>query len=156
MTPRQMMAFGNLYLKRGLVNGRQVVPAAWVDASFVPRARSHWSEQLFGYGWWMREMAGRQVYYAWGYGGQFVFIVPDLELVIVTTSVATPGEERRDHLRAIYDLVERLVVGPAASAVHAPLPYDRPAARPISGRQHARWRLRHFARPLPAPSPDRA
>jgi CubicO group peptidase (beta-lactamase class C family) len=116
MTPRQMMAFGDLYLKRGLANGCQVVPAAWVDASFVPRTRSHWSEQLFGYGWWIREMAGRQVYYAWGYGGQFVFIVPDLELVIVTTSVATPGEERHDHLRAVYDLVERLVIGPAASA----------------------------------------
>ncbi len=109
------MAFGDLYLKRGLVNGRQVVPAAWGDASFVPRARSHWSEQLFGYGWWMREMSGRQVYYAWGYGGQFVFIVPDLELVVVTTSVATPGGERHDHLRAVYDIVERFVIGPVAS-----------------------------------------
>ena len=114
MTPRQMAAFGSLYLQRGRANGRQIVPAAWVDSSFVPRERSHWSDQLFGYGWWIREMAGRQVYYAWGYGGQFVFIVPDLELVIVTTSVATPGDERHDHLRAVYDLVERLVIGPIA------------------------------------------
>jgi CubicO group peptidase (beta-lactamase class C family) len=115
MTPRQMAAFGALYLQRGRVNGRQIVPAAWVDASFVPRGRSDWSEQLFGYGWWMREMAGRRVYYAWGYGGQFIFIVPDLELVIVTTSLATPGGERHGHLRAVYDLVERLVIGPIAS-----------------------------------------
>ena len=64
----------------------------------------------------MREMAGRQVYDAWGYGGQFIFIVPDLELVVVTTSVATPGDERHDHLRGVYDLVERLVIGPIASA----------------------------------------
>ena len=110
MTPRQMVAFGELYLHRGRANGRQIVPAAWVDASFVPRGRSNWSEQLFGYGWWIRQMAGRQVYYAWGYGGQFIFIVPDLKLVVVTTSVATPGDERHDHLGAIYDLVERLVV----------------------------------------------
>ena len=100
---------------------RQIVPAAWVDASFVPRGRSNWSEQLYGYGWWMREMAGRQVYDAWGYGGQFIFIVPDLELVVVTTSVATPGDERHDHLRALYDLVERLVIGPIASANQASL-----------------------------------
>lgn len=117
MTPRQMAAVGDLYRQRGRANGRQIVSAAWVEASFVPRARSDWSEQLFGYGWWMREMAGRQVYYAWGYGGQFIFIVPDLELVIVTTSVATPGSERHGHLRAVYDLVERLVIGPMASGI---------------------------------------
>ena len=37
MTPRQMVAFGELYLKKGTVGGRQIVPASWVDASFVPR-----------------------------------------------------------------------------------------------------------------------
>ena len=45
MTPRQMVAFGELYLKKGNVSGRQVVPASWVDASFVPRTRSRWSDQ---------------------------------------------------------------------------------------------------------------
>src|SRR5688572_18191200 len=37
MTPRQMIAFGELYLNDGLVGGRQIVPAAWIDASFVER-----------------------------------------------------------------------------------------------------------------------
>ena len=46
LTPRQMRAFGELYLNRGRVDGRQIVPAAWVDASFVPRARSHWTKPL--------------------------------------------------------------------------------------------------------------
>lgn len=115
MTPREMAAFGQLYLQRGQLSGRQIVPADWVAASFVPRTRSHWSDQLFGYGWWIRQMAGRPVYYAWGYGGQFIFVVPDLELVVVTTSATTPGGEHHDHLRAVYDVVERLVIGPTAS-----------------------------------------
>jgi len=115
MTTRHMAAFGDLYLRRGRAGGRQIVPEAWVDASFVPRARSHWSDQLYGYGWWIRDMGGRQVRYAWGFGGQFIFIVPDLEMVVVTTSVATPGDQRREHLRAVYDLVEHLVIEPAAS-----------------------------------------
>jgi CubicO group peptidase (beta-lactamase class C family) len=109
MTPRQMVAFGELYLRRGAVQGRQVVPAAWVEASFVPRGRSNWSGQLYGYGWWIRELAGRQVYYAWGYGGQFIFVVPELEKVMVTTSVPIAGQERHEYLDAIYGLVERLV-----------------------------------------------
>jgi CubicO group peptidase (beta-lactamase class C family) len=112
MTPRQMMAFGELYLRRGRAGGRQVISEAWIDASWTPRTRSNWSEQLYGYGWWMRELAGRPTYYAWGYGGQFIFIVPSLELAVVITSSASPGAERRDHTRGVYDLVEGLIIGP--------------------------------------------
>src|SRR5262245_5889133 len=69
LTPRQMVAFGELYLNSGRVGDVQVVPERWVEQSFVPRGRSNYSEQLYGYGWWMRELAGQQAYYAWGFGG---------------------------------------------------------------------------------------
>ena len=112
MTPRQMVAFGELYLNRGRANGQQIVPARWVEASLVPRARSRReSGRFYGYGWWMREMAGHQTIYAWGYGGQFIFLVPDLDLVIVTTASTSVSDERRHHRRAVYDLVERFVIG---------------------------------------------
>jgi CubicO group peptidase (beta-lactamase class C family) len=112
MTSRQMMAFGQMYLDRGRANGRQVVPAKWVEASFVVRAQSPrgFGERFYGYGWWIRDMAGHQVYYAWGYGGQFIFIVPDLDLVVVTTS-STASEDRRGHLQAVYRLVEDQIIG---------------------------------------------
>ena len=95
LTPRQMIAFGELYRNRGVANGRQIVPAAWVDASLVPRVRSNFSEQLYGYGWWIREMAGVQAFYAWGFGGQFIIVVPTLDVVVVSTSAATVGDDRR-------------------------------------------------------------
>lgn len=114
LTPRQMVAFGELYLNRGVRNGRQVLPAAWVDASFVARARSHWSDQLYGYGWWMRDISGRRIYFAWGYGGQFIFVVPDLQLVVVTTSSTTADDERRGHRRTVQDVVEQFVIEPIA------------------------------------------
>jgi len=110
LTPRQMVAFGELYLNRGRVNGLQVVPAPWVERSFVPRARSRFSEQLYGYGWWIRELAGHRVYYAWGYGGQYVFVVPDLDLVMVTTSSTAVGDERRGHRQTVFDLIEHFVI----------------------------------------------
>jgi CubicO group peptidase (beta-lactamase class C family) len=115
-----MLAIGELYLNRGAVNGRQVLPASWVDVSFVPRARSNWSEQLYGYGWWMRPLAGYHTYYAWGFGGQFIFVVPELQLVIVTTSATTVGNERRGHRRELYDLVERLVIQEIGQASTVP------------------------------------
>jgi CubicO group peptidase (beta-lactamase class C family) len=114
MTPRQMLAFGELYLNGGRVGGRQIVPAEWIEASWAPRTRSRWSGQQYGYGWWAREMAGHQVRYAWGFGGQFIFIVPDLELVVVATSASTVSEERRGHRRTLADIVEDLVVSPMA------------------------------------------
>jgi CubicO group peptidase (beta-lactamase class C family) len=109
LTPRQMIAFGELYLNRGSVGGSQVIPSSWVDASFVPRARSYWSEQLYGYGWWMRQIGNYQTYFAWGFGGQYIFIVPELRVVIATTSVTSVGEERRGHRRALFDLIEQLL-----------------------------------------------
>ncbi len=109
MTPAQMMLFGKLYLNRGWANGRQIVPEAWVDRSFVPRGRSRYSGRLYGYGWWIRRLAGRAVYYAWGYGGQFIFVVPDLETVMVVTSSTEPGRGRRIHVAGVYDLVEGVV-----------------------------------------------
>jgi CubicO group peptidase (beta-lactamase class C family) len=116
MTPRQMLAFGQLYLDRGRVKGRQIVPDAWIDRSFVTRARSYWSGQEYGYGWWMRELSGHRAYFAWGFGGQYIFVIPSLDLVVVTTSSSTVAEDRRSHRRNVFDLVEFLVVEPVAAA----------------------------------------
>jgi CubicO group peptidase (beta-lactamase class C family) len=116
LTPRQMLAFGELYLNRGRVRGRQIVPEAWIDRSFVPRSRSYWSDQEYGYGWWIRELGGHRTHYAWGFGGQYIFVVPDLQLVVVTTSAATVAEDRRSHRRSVFDLVEYLIVEPVAAS----------------------------------------
>ena len=115
MTPRQMLAFGQLYLDRGRVKGRQVVPESWIDRSFVTRARSFWSGQEYGYGWWMRELGGHRAYFAWGFGGQYIFVAPSLDLVVVTTSSSTVAEDRRSHRRNVFDLVEFLIVEPIAA-----------------------------------------
>jgi CubicO group peptidase (beta-lactamase class C family) len=113
MTPRQMVAFGQLYLNRGRVGERQVIPASWIEASCTPRGRSRFNpDQTYGYGWWMRDFGGRQGCFAWGYGGQYVMIFRDLDLVVVTTSSTEATDERRDHRRQIFELVERLILAP--------------------------------------------
>jgi CubicO group peptidase (beta-lactamase class C family) len=55
-------------------------------------------------------LGGHGAYYAWGFGGQYIFVVPDLQLVVVTTSSSTVAEDRRSHRRNVFDLVESLVV----------------------------------------------
>jgi CubicO group peptidase (beta-lactamase class C family) len=123
LTPRQMLAFGELYLRDGRVKGsdsvtqvRQVVSEKWIEQSFVPRGTSPISGQQYGYGWWMRDLAGHQAYFAWGFGGQYIILVPDLDLVVVTTSASTVAEDRRTHRRTLFELVEDLVIAPVATA----------------------------------------
>ena len=111
MTPRQMIEFGELFENNGKAGDRQVIPKDWIDRTQVGRGRSRWgSDREYGYGFWIREFAGHKSYYAWGYGGQFIFVIPDLDLVVVTTSRSDVSRERRDHLGAIYDLVEFQIV----------------------------------------------
>jgi len=111
MTPREMVAFGALYLDGGRApNGKQVVPKAWIDSAWVRRTRSGWSDQDYGYGWWIRRSGVHDVYFAWGYGGQFIFVVPTLDLVVVTTSDPDATTRERGHLEAIYALLDQTIV----------------------------------------------
>jgi len=111
LTPRQMLKFGELYLHGGRGGGRQIIPSSWVEASWIPRTRSLRSGQLYGYGWWITELAGRPIEFAWGFGGQYIFIVPGLDLVVVTTSSVALGDDRRDYRRGLFDMVEKDVIG---------------------------------------------
>jgi CubicO group peptidase (beta-lactamase class C family) len=113
MTPRQMLAIGHLWLNDGRAKKRQIVPEAWVETSCEGRGRSRFNpDQEYGYGWWTRDFAGREACFAWGYGGQYIFVFSDLNLVVVTTSSTSVGEERRGHRRLIFDLLETHILGP--------------------------------------------
>jgi CubicO group peptidase (beta-lactamase class C family) len=108
LTPREMARFGQLYLDGGVANGRRVLPQAWIDSSWAVRTYSPWNGHGYGYGWWTRTSRGRPVHFAWGYGGQFVFVVPSLRLVVVTTSESEAPREG-DHLGAVHGLLDRIV-----------------------------------------------
>jgi CubicO group peptidase (beta-lactamase class C family) len=115
-TPRGMLAFGQLYLNGGRAGGKQVLSQQWIKQSLIPRTRSSWSGREYGYGWWIDRFGGHPTYYAWGHGGQFIFLVPSLKLVVATTSLPSPGDGRREHQRAIYDLMEADLI-PAVEAI---------------------------------------
>lgn len=113
LTPRAMLEYGKLYLNRGWRREKQIVSEHWIEESLKPRTKSGWSGRDYGYGWWIDSLGGYTTHYAWGHGGQFIFTVPSLKLVVVTTAVPSPGDGRREHQRAIYDLMERHLI-PAA------------------------------------------
>ena len=116
MTPRDMLAIGEMYLNCGRVGTTQIVSEEWVHTSVMPHAtRTRSPDRAYGYGWWVRDLFGYDAFYAWGYGGQFIYIVPDLRLVTVMTSSPNPGQGLRAHRRSLYRLMEEEVV-PAVAA----------------------------------------
>ena len=110
LTPRQLLAFGEMYLNGGRVGDRQVVPASWVEASLARHAASpHGNGRYYGYGWWVAELVGHVVPHAWGHGGQFVMLVPDLDLVLVTTSAPHADGSANAHANRVFTLLQYLI-----------------------------------------------
>jgi CubicO group peptidase (beta-lactamase class C family) len=106
LTPRQMVALGELYLNDGRVRGQQVVPAGWVTESCAPKTTSRFDAgREYGYGWWIDEVGGHRSCYAWGYGGQYILVFDDLQTVVVATSSTATGDERRGYRRELLDLI---------------------------------------------------
>jgi CubicO group peptidase (beta-lactamase class C family) len=112
MSPRSLARFGELYRLGGVIDGQRIVPARWIEESWTPRTVSPWSGGQYGYGWFVGASRGHPLRFAWGYGGQMLFIVPDLKLTVVMTS--DPGGVRDNgHIAALHALLDDGIV-PAA------------------------------------------
>jgi CubicO group peptidase (beta-lactamase class C family) len=86
MTPRDMAKLGYLYLKQGRWDGRQIIPAGWIEATTtrhiqVPEPLEPW-DLYMGYLWWLHEDGP---YAAHGMKGQFIYVIPESDLVVVFT-----------------------------------------------------------------------
>ncbi|MCP4583076.1 MAG: serine hydrolase [candidate division Zixibacteria bacterium] len=110
LRPRDLAKFGYLYLNAGRWQGTQIVAEEWIAESI--------SNQLpddhgfsYGYQWWMRyfEYKNSTVgsFFAMGYGGQYVFIIPTLDMEIIVTS-SNYGE--RFAYAQVYEMVEDFVL----------------------------------------------
>jgi CubicO group peptidase (beta-lactamase class C family) len=106
--PRDLLVFGQLFLDGGRYEGRQLVPREWIELSWRPNATSPWNGHRYGYLWWSDRWGGRTAHFAWGYGGQYVVVVPSLDLVIVATS--SLQRRQRGHTQRMRRFMDRYVV----------------------------------------------
>ena len=95
---------GLLYLRRGVWDGVRILAADWVGESLAPRvaARDGWR---YGYQWWLvPDGRGGCAWLALGIGGQYLFVLPDDDLVVVLT-----GWRILDETRYAEPLLRQLV-----------------------------------------------
>jgi len=113
LAPRALLRFGEMYRLGGVYEGRRVLPGSWIEASWTPRVRSPFTGHTYGYGWFIARARGHAVAYAWGYGGQMIYVVPDLALTVVMTSDATSPSGRSGYVRQLHRLLAQGIVAAA-------------------------------------------
>lgn len=92
LAPHDLARIGQLLLDRGTWENRQIVPASWLDEMLRPRIRID-STREYGYQWYLGsspsaadEGQPRRWYGANGNGGQRLFVLPELDLVVAMTA----------------------------------------------------------------------
>ena len=128
MRPQDMAKIGYLYLKNGLWEDRQIISSQWIKDSTHKHIAT---AESFGYGyqWWTSES---HQYHAMGYGGQYIFAVPDHDIVAVFTGYL----DRKD-----WNIPKTLLHSYIISSVKSdkPLPEDAPAAQALKSKI-TRWK----------------
>jgi Beta-lactamase class C and other penicillin binding proteins len=110
MSPRSLLAFGEVYRNGGLApDGTRVISEDWIEQSWIERTQSRFTGDGYGYGWFLRDIAGADVRYAWGYGGQMLYIVPELALSVVMTSDENSPSAANGHRDALHALMGEII-----------------------------------------------
>lgn len=105
-TAQDFARFGLLYLRDGVWDGARILPDGWVDYARTP-APAQPTDSPRGYGahWWLLDHDPYGTFFASGYLGQYIFVVPALDLVVVRSGET--ATERRphvvEHLRRVFD-----------------------------------------------------
>ena len=120
LTPRSLAKFGQLYLDDGVWQGIQVIPAEWVAQSREAYSHDVYGREIltyvqrldYGYLWWSAVCGVHRVDFAWGHGGQVIFVIRDLGMVVVATAEHLGlqfGDQAWRQESAVLDLVGRFV-----------------------------------------------
>jgi CubicO group peptidase (beta-lactamase class C family) len=113
ISPRSLLKFGELFRNRGTVDGVRVLPESWVTASWTPVTESFFTGHGYGYGWFSTDMAGLRVNYAWGHGGQMLYVVPGANLTVVMTSKTDGYQRGSGYVQDLHALLGEVII-PAA------------------------------------------
>lgn len=101
ITPRDMARLGFLFLHGGIWDGEQVISRRWVKASTKNQTEKVGPAEGYGYQWWIYKYGSFE---AVGRGGQRIFVVPALDLVVVVTGSVTE-EETQKYENALAEFV---------------------------------------------------
>lgn len=90
LSPMALLKLGELYRNGGVHGGEQVLSQEWIELSWTQRGTSRYTDDAYGFGWFITELGGHRAYYGRGYGGQMLYVFPGLAMTVVMTSDPNP------------------------------------------------------------------
>jgi CubicO group peptidase (beta-lactamase class C family) len=109
LLPGDMAKFGLLYLRNGRWENQQVVPAQWVKESIKKRVTFEGRGRVVGYGylWWIMQPDPKgngkiHIYAAMGFRAQYIFVIPEHDMVVVVTGGTRSGYDQRKPIEFLY------------------------------------------------------
>ncbi len=94
LEPRAMMKIGKLLLDKGKSQGSQLVSSQWIDSMTTVTTNGGIPHgEKYGLHIWIDNVEDYKGYFAGGFGGQFIYVVPEMELVVVITSAVDGHRE---------------------------------------------------------------
>lgn len=133
LSPLDLVALGRLWSAGGVApDGQRLLDAEYAAEATRPHTGGGPPEHVgYGYLWWVTEMAGHRAFFAGGYAGQHVVVVPSLGLVTVTTGAQAA---LRPGWRPALDVVPGIVA--AAGRAAQPPAQGEPPGGPAQTRRH--------------------
>jgi CubicO group peptidase (beta-lactamase class C family) len=113
LSAHDLAKIGQLFLKDGMWEGKEVVSAAWIKDSVTPHVVVPGGDWKYGYQWWMQPIGSSPediTWFARGFGGQQLIVLPEYDIVAVFTGWdILPSDEKRPHdqLARILDSANR-------------------------------------------------
>ncbi len=89
ITPHDMIKIGQLILNRGRFNGNKIISKEWIDKTIQTNISTNNAQPYgpgYGFCWWTGQNSKGNYAFANGYGGQFIVVFPDLNLVVTATN----------------------------------------------------------------------
>ncbi len=99
---KDMAKFGQLFLQEGVSAGEEIISSEWVKKSTEMIVQFNQKTNGYGYLWWIRMNQGVKIYFAAGYGGQYIMVVPSKALVVAITSSSLYSGEYGENLNRIF------------------------------------------------------
>lgn len=89
LLPRDMIKIGSLVLNNGSTSEKQIISKKWIEESTSVKTKTHIPGDDYSYQWWNLNLKsngkGYKTIWANGWGSQFIYVIPEINVVIVTT-----------------------------------------------------------------------
>ncbi|MGW9686717.1 serine hydrolase domain-containing protein [Flagellimonas sp. 2504JD1-5] len=109
-----LIKFGQLFLNKGMWNGKRIIPEEWVNLSSTAQIDIPQSTTKYSLQWYVADNLDRKVYFGQGFGGQVLMLIPEENMMIVAVqeylvTFSQNNEQWNNFLNKVFPLIYQAI-----------------------------------------------